>query len=66
LLHVQGIVESLMAHYSRVMMMRCPNHFNATTTRDNALMYWRKCNHPSIHTKIDQVSSHCHHEQGRM
>lgn len=35
--------------------MGCPNHFNATTTRDNALLYWRKGNHPSIRAKLSQV-----------
>ena len=34
------------------MTVGCPNHFNATTTHDNALLYWRKGNHPSIRAKL--------------
>jgi hypothetical protein len=37
------------------MTVGCPNHFNALTTQDNALLYWRRDNHPSICTKINQV-----------
>ena len=54
-LHTHSIADSLITHYSCIMMMGCPNHFNATTTCANALLYWRKGNHPSIHAKIDQV-----------
>ena len=36
-LHTHGIAKSLIVHYSRVMAMGCPNHFKATTTRDNTL-----------------------------
>jgi hypothetical protein len=37
------------------MTVGCPNHFSATITRNYALLYWRKGNHPSIHAKISQV-----------
>jgi len=33
----------------------CPNHFNASTTRNNVLLPWRKGNHPSICAKLSQV-----------
>jgi hypothetical protein len=52
LLHASSIANSLIAHYSRVMTLGCPNHFNATTTHENVLLYWRKGNHSSIRTKI--------------
>jgi hypothetical protein len=45
------------------MTMGCPNHFNATTTRDNALLYWRRGNHPSIRAKLDQVLSTMNNEE---
>jgi hypothetical protein len=54
-LQAQGIAESLIEHYSRVMPVGYPNHFNATTTHDNMLLYWRKGNHPSIRAKLSQV-----------
>jgi hypothetical protein len=54
-LRERGIAESLIENYSRVMTVGCPNHFNATTTRNNTLLYWRKGNHPSIRAKLSQV-----------
>ena len=50
-----SIAKTLIKNYSHVMMVGCPNHFSATTTCDNMLLYWRKGNRPSIHAKIDQV-----------
>jgi hypothetical protein len=47
-----GIGKSLILHYLRVMTVGCPNWFNATTSRANVLLYWRKGNHPSIRAKI--------------
>jgi hypothetical protein len=38
LLHVRGIAETLIEHYSCVMTVGCPTHFNATTTRDYVLL----------------------------
>jgi hypothetical protein len=55
LLRAYGIAKTLTKHYSRVMSVGCQNHFSATTTHDNTLLYQRKGNHPSIHAKIDQV-----------
>ena len=54
-LRLHGIADDIIASYNRVMTMGCPNHFNASTTRDNALLYWRRSNHPSIRAKINQV-----------
>jgi hypothetical protein len=45
------------------MTVGCPNHLNATTSRDNALLYWQKGNHPSICTKIDQVMATMNKEE---
>ncbi len=41
----------------------CPNHLNASTSCENALLYWRKGNHPSIGTKIDQVMTTMNKEE---
>jgi hypothetical protein len=40
LLCAHGIAESLIMHYSCVMTAGCPNHFNATTTCNNTLLFW--------------------------
>jgi hypothetical protein len=62
-LRAHGIAESLISHYSRVMTVGCPNHFNVSTSRDNALLYWRKGNHPLIRAKINQVLSTMNKEE---
>ena len=62
-LRTHGIAEALITHYSRVMTVGCPNHFNATTSRDNALLYWRKGNHPSIRAKLGQVMATMNKEE---
>jgi hypothetical protein len=54
-LRMHGIAEDIISSYNRIMTVGCPNHFNASTTRDNALLYWRRSNHPSILAKINQV-----------
>jgi hypothetical protein len=54
-LHSHGIAETLISHYSRVMIVGCPNYLNASASRDNALLYWPKGNHLSILTKTDEV-----------
>jgi hypothetical protein len=54
-LRTRGIAETLIKQYLRVMTVGCPNYFNATTTCDNALLYWLKGNHPSIRAKLSQV-----------
>jgi hypothetical protein len=50
-----GISKTLLAHYSGILQVGCLNHFNACTMHENALLYWRQGNHPSIKMKIDQV-----------
>jgi hypothetical protein len=62
-LHAHGIAKSLISHYSQVMTVGCPNHLNASTSHDNALLYWWKGNHPSIRAKIDQVMSTMNKEE---
>jgi hypothetical protein len=59
----RGIAVTLIDHYSQVMMIGCPNHFNATTTQENDLLYWRMGNHPSIKAKINQVISTMNKEE---
>jgi hypothetical protein len=54
-LRLQSIAKDIISSYNRVMTVRCPNHFNASTTRDNALLYWWRGNHPSSRAKINQV-----------
>lgn len=51
-LHIQDPHQPLLLHDAGG---GCPNHFNACTTCKNALRYWRRGNHPSIKSKIDQV-----------
>jgi uncharacterized protein YneF (UPF0154 family) len=58
-----GIAKYLILHYSQVMTMGCPNHLNASTLRNNALLYWQKGNHPSIRAKIDQVMATMNKEE---
>ena len=45
------------------MTVGCPNHFNATTTHNNALLYWWNGNHSSIHAKIGQVMASTNKEE---
>ena len=62
-LHSHGIVATLILHYSCIMTMGCPNHLNELTSRDNALLYWRRGNHPSIRAKINQVMTTMNKEE---
>jgi hypothetical protein len=62
-LHSHGIAESLILHYSHVMTVGCSNHLNSSTSRDNALLYLRKGNHPSIRAKMDQVMTTMNKEE---
>jgi hypothetical protein len=62
-LHSHGIAETLISHYARIMTMGCPNHLNVSTSCDNAHLYWRKGNHPSIRTKLDQVMTMMNKEE---
>mmetsp|Transcript_16875 Transcript_16875/g.38682 ORF Transcript_16875/g.38682 Transcript_16875/m.38682 type:complete len:650 (+) Transcript_16875:2568-4517(+) len=47
--------DDLLPHLTRVLAVGCPHHFNAETTRDNAIQYWRHGNNPSVNKKLDQV-----------
>jgi hypothetical protein len=62
-LRSHGIAETLISHYERVMTVGCPNHLNASTSRENALLYWRKGNHPSIRAKLHQVMTTMNKEE---
>jgi hypothetical protein len=62
-LRSHGFAESLISHYSCVMTVGCPNHLNASTSCDNALLYWQKGNRPSICAKIDQVMTTMNKEE---
>ena len=50
-----GISPDLITKYRRVMLVGCPNHFVAETSRENALLYLRRRNGPTIDRKLDQV-----------
>ena len=54
-LRSHDIDVALIGHYTCVMTVCCPNHFNASTRCANTLLYWRHGNHPSIRVKINQV-----------
>jgi hypothetical protein len=45
------------------MTVGCPNHLNASSLCDNALLYWRKGNHPLICAKINQVMATMNKEE---
>ena len=47
--------EHLLPHLVRVLTVGCPHHFNAETSRENALKYWRHGNSPSVDKKLAQV-----------
>lgn len=60
---VQKIVEKikphvdpyLIPHFIRVMTVGCPAHFNAESSRENSLKYWRAGNNPTINTHLEAV-----------
>ena len=53
---IQGMVdEDLITQYIRVMTVGAPSHFNAESTRENAMLHWREGNHPSIAKNMDLV-----------
>jgi hypothetical protein len=62
-LQALGIAESLITHYSRVMMLGFPNHFNASMLCENMLLYWLHDNHHSIKAKIGQVMTTMNKEE---
>ena len=39
----------MIMHYTKIMTLGCPNHFNAFTTYENSLLYWWKGNLPIHH-----------------
>ena len=45
----------LITQYVRATTVGCPNHFVAETSRENALLHWRKGNHPSVKKEIVDV-----------
>ena len=45
----------LLLHFERVMLSGCPNKMNYETSRENALLYWRKGNNPSIKNNLAKV-----------
>lgn len=57
-----GIPEELIDKYRRVMMVGCPNHFVAETSRDNTLLYFRNRNGPTIAHKLKQVQKNMNKE----
>eukprot|EP00956_Cyclotella_meneghiniana_P014543 scaffold21809_cov24-Cyclotella_meneghiniana.AAC.3 len=54
-LRSHSIPEDLISKYTRVMLVGCPNHFVAETSRDNTMLYFRKRNGPTIARKLEQV-----------
>jgi hypothetical protein len=60
------IVDTLHSHgiaIAKTMTAGSPNHYDATTTHENMLLYCRKGNHPSIKAKINQVMSTMNKEE---
>ena len=46
---MRGLVDNdLLDHYTRVMTIGTPAHFNYETTHDNAMLHWREENYPQI------------------
>ena len=45
----------LIAQYVRATTVGCPNHMVADISRDNALLHWRKGNHPSVVKYLAEV-----------
>jgi hypothetical protein len=61
---IEGLVNNdLLAHYIRIMHTGAPAIFNASTSRDNALLHWRMGNHPSINQKRLQVMATMNKEE---
>lgn len=53
---MKGLVDDdLLTLYIRSMTVGAPVHMNAESSRENALLYWRKGNHPSVATNADLV-----------
>jgi hypothetical protein len=53
---MQGLVDDdLLEQYVRVMTVGAPAHFVAESTRENALLHWRKGNHASVALNLEKV-----------
>ena len=50
-----NIPEDMIQKYRRVLLVGCPAHFVAECSRENALLYLRMRNGPTIARKLDQV-----------
>lgn len=61
-LQAYGIPADLIDKYRRVMLVGCPNHFVAETSRENALLYFRNRNRPTIAKKLQQVNKNMNKE----
>jgi hypothetical protein len=62
LLQQHDIDQDLIVKYVRVIKVGCPNHFVASTSRENTLEYFRMRNGPTIDKKLDQVSKNMNKE----
>ncbi len=53
---MRGLVDDeLLTHYIRVMELGAPAYFVAESTRENAMVHWRRGNHASVEQNIDKV-----------
>ena len=50
-----GIDDDLVHHYIRIMTVGCPRIMNADISRENALLYWRMGNNPSVEKNLPSV-----------
>ena len=57
-----NIPKHLIDKFRRVMVVGCPNHFVASTSRDNTLLYFRNRNGPTIAKKLAQVQKNMNKE----
>ena len=57
-----NIPEDLITKYRRVLLVGCPAHFVAECSRENAMLYLRMRNGPTIARKLGQVSKNMNKE----
>ena len=57
-----NINDSLISKYIRVMTVGCPNHFVASASQENALLYLRNRNGQTIARKLQQVQKNMNKE----
>ena len=55
--------DDLLLHFERVMLSGCPNKMVSETSRENALLYWRKGNNPSIKNNLKKVMNTMNKEE---